>query len=105
MFLEIPKDLEEDPWFKVVEFLQQNWAVILNTGTGSLVVFYGDTCGVFDEIAFETEQDAEEALKRNGFRKYREDPQAAEFITIPKGEFHQRPHPNGRIYSDGRFWI
>jgi hypothetical protein len=28
-----------------------------------------------------------------------------DFIGLPRGEFHERPHPNGRIYSSGEYWI
>ena len=104
MFTEIPQELAEDPWFKVVEFLQQNWAVVVDRGDSAMVVFYSDTCGVFDEIVFESADKAEEALKRNGFAKHKEDERAQSFIGIPEGEFVEREHPNGRIYSSGRFW-
>lgn len=104
MFTAIPDELAKDPWFKIVEFLQQNWAVIIDGGDSALVVFYGDTCGVFDEIAFDSITEAEAALIRNGFAKYQEDDNAREFIGLPRGEFQERAHPNGKIYSSGRFW-
>ena len=104
MFTEITANLANDPWFKVVDFLQHNWAVIVNQGDSMLVVFYGDTCGVFDEIAFNSESDAVEALVRNGFAKYKDDENAQGYIGLPRGDFHEREHPNGRIYSSGRFW-
>ncbi|MBK6751630.1 MAG: hypothetical protein IPG67_16940 [Acidobacteria bacterium] len=34
--------------FKVVEFLQQNWALVDETTDGVIVYFFGDTAGVFD---------------------------------------------------------
>ena len=104
LFTEIPRDLADDPWFKVVEMLQQNWAVIVEQDEAALLVFYGDTCGVFDQIAFDDRSSAEDALRRNGFRKLRDDPKAQEFIAVPEGEFHEQAHPNGFIYSSGRFW-
>jgi len=100
----IPEELAQDPWFKIVEFLQQNWAVVIEREDDVLVVFYGDTCGVFDEMPFATRDKAEQALRRNGFSKFLEDKRAQEFIGLPSGEFAERPHPNGRIYSSGRFW-
>jgi len=67
-------------------------------------VFYGDTCGVFDQIAFKDPDAAAAALRRNGFRKFRHDREAQKFIALPEGDFHEQPHPNGLIYSSGRFW-
>ncbi|MBP7509028.1 MAG: hypothetical protein KA807_14540 [Prolixibacteraceae bacterium] len=105
MYTDIPEELAKDPWFKIVEFLQQNWAVIIDRGNDVLVVFYGDTCGVFDEMSFSSRAKAESGLRRNGFAKFMDDKEAQEFIGLPRGQFGERPHPNGRIYSSGRFWI
>jgi hypothetical protein len=93
-----------DYWFKIVEYLQQNWALIDQTKDGVGVWFFGDTAGVFDDMRFPSKAAAVEALERNGFRRYADDPRAHEFIGIPQPPFHRRPHPNGRIYSSGRFW-
>ncbi len=104
MYTNIPEELASDPWFKIVEFLQQNWAIVMERQDDVLVVFYGDTCGIFDEISFHTRKEAEAALKKNGFSKYMEDNKARKFIGLPRGKFEEQPHPNGRIYSSGRFW-
>ena len=104
MITDIPEELAQDPWFKIVEFLQQTWAIVLEREDEIFVVFYGDTRGVFDEIPFPTRDEAEQALRRNGFSKFLEDKGAQEFIGLPRGKFAERPHPNGRIYSSGRFW-
>ena len=40
MYTEIPEELARDPWFKIVEFLQQNWAVVVDRENDVLVVFY-----------------------------------------------------------------
>lgn len=104
MHTDIHQNLAQNPWFKIVEFLQQNWAVVIQRGDNVLVVFYGDTCGVFDEIPFPTRDEAEKALRRNGFSKFLEDEQAQEFIGLPGGKFEERTHTNGKIYSSGRFW-
>jgi hypothetical protein len=93
-----------DYWFKVVEFLQTNWALIDETDEGVMVWFFGDTSGVFDEMEFPSEDAAIRALKRNGFARYAEDPKAQEFIGKPEPPFYRHPHPNGQIYSSGRFW-
>ena len=104
MKTDIPEELAKDPWFKIVEFLQQNWAVVIQRDDDVLAVFYGDTCGVFDEIAYPTREEAEQAPQRNGFSKFLKDDRAQEFIGLPRGEFKEQAHPNGRIYSSGRFW-
>ncbi len=99
------EDLSRYPfWFKVVEMLQQNWAAITPQVTGVRVVFFSDASGIFDEIGFDTHELAEAALTRNGFRLFDEDEEAQRFIARPGGPFVPRPHPNGPIYSGGRFW-
>jgi hypothetical protein len=104
MYTEIPDEQADDPWFKVVDFLQHNWAVIVPIPDCVKVVFYGDTRGIFDELRFDSPETATDALRRNGFSRYRDDAKASEFIALPVGEFHEREHPNGRIYSSGRHW-
>jgi hypothetical protein len=104
MYIDISEEMASDPWFKIVDFLQQNWAVIIERDEDVLVVFYGDTRGVFDEILFSSREEAESALCRNGFSMFMQDKKAQEFIGLPRGKFSEQPHPNGRIYSDGRFW-
>jgi len=93
-----------DYWFKVIEMLQQNWALIDPTSHGVVVYFLGDTSGVFDELEFESLATAEAALRLNGFSRYSEDPEAQEFLGCPEPPFTHKPHPNGRIYSSGRYW-
>ena len=104
-FNEIPVDIRSrDYWFKIVEFLQQNWALIDETTNGCIVFFFGDTSGVFDRLSFSSISEAEKALRKNGFGRFAEDKEAQGFIAIPQPPFHDRPHPNGLIYSSGRFW-
>lgn len=94
-----------DYWFKIVEFLQQNWALIDKTDdTRTTVWFFGDTAGVFDVLYFPSLSEAEDALLRNDFKRFDEDKRAQEFIAKPQPPFRWREHPNGRIYSSGRFW-
>jgi hypothetical protein len=96
--------VSRDYWFKIVEFLQQNWALVDATDGGAIVWFFGDTSGIFDEMKFSSIVEAEESLARNGFQRYAEDKKALEFITIPQPRFRRQPHPNGPIYSSGRYW-
>lgn len=93
-----------DYWFKVVALLQHSWGVIEETESGCNVYFFGDTAGVFDKIDFRSVQEAEEALRRNGFTRFEENKKAKEFIAKPKPPFRKQPHPNGPIYSSGRYW-
>jgi hypothetical protein len=99
-----PNITNTDYWFKVVEFLQQNWGVIEVTASGCTVYFFGDTAGIFDKIGFSSISDAEAALKRNGFSRYEDDKKAQELIAKPTPPFRMQPHPNGPIYSSGRYW-
>lgn len=92
-------------WFKIVEFLQQNWALIdEDVGGGCTVFFFGDTSGVFDRLRFPSVTEAEVALLRNGFKRYDADSKAQEFIGKPEPPFWESRHPNGAIYSSGRYW-
>lgn len=95
-----------DYWFKVIEMLQQNWALIDEVaGDGVVVYFLNDASGVFDEIPFATTAAAEAALRKNGFGKYYFDAEAQKFIAAPEAPFRRTDHANGPIYSSGRFWI
>ena len=91
-------------WFKIVEFLQQNWALIDPIDGGVVVYFFGDTSVVFDELRFGSRREAETALRRNDFLPYSEDSEAQKFISPPNDPFTRGRHPNGPIYSSGRFW-
>ncbi len=87
------------------DFLQQNWALIDETPNNSVIVyFFGDTSGVFDQLSFALKTEAETALRRNSFTFYDEDVKAQEFIAKPNPPFYQANHPNGLIYSSGKYW-
>ena len=94
-----------DYWFKIVEMLQQNWALIDMDPMGSCVVYFlHDGSGVFDEIHFRSDQEAQSQLKQNGFHRYADAIKAQSFIDTPKPPFYKDSHPNGPIYSSGRYW-
>jgi hypothetical protein len=93
-----------DYWFKIVEFLQQNWALVDRHKDGAIAWFIGDTSGVFDKIVFSSTEEAFRALTRNGFRRFANDKEAQTFLRAPEPPFVRQPHPNGPIYSSGRFW-
>jgi hypothetical protein len=95
-----------DFWYKIVEFLQQNWALV-DAGSGSsgcTVYFLSDTSGVFDHMIFPDPASAEYELGANGFRRYSGDLRAQSMMRPPEPPFSERPHPLGSIYSSGRFW-
>jgi hypothetical protein len=95
----------DDFWVKVIEMLLQNWAVIEpEPAGGGRVYFVSDTSGVFDEIAFPSADQAADALRRNGFSRYADSLNLQSFLRPPSGPFHRSHHPNGPIYSSGRFW-
>jgi hypothetical protein len=48
---EVPIE-SRDYWFKIVEFPQQNWALVDTHERGAIAWFIGDTSGVFDQIVF-----------------------------------------------------
>jgi hypothetical protein len=95
----------EDLWVKVVEFLQQNWALIEDLDSGVRIFFISDSSGVFDQLDYESRQDAEAALRRNGFNRYSDDIKAQQFLRPPSPPYRHSPHTNGPIYSSGRFWV
>lgn len=92
-----------DYLFKVVDFLQQNWALIDQTPSGRTVFFFGDTTGVFDRLQFSSAAEAEQALFRNGFSRFAKDREAQGFIAVPQAPFHEGHPPNGPIYFSGMF--
>ena len=93
-----------DFWVKLVEMLQQNWALIDDSGKSCRVWFLSDHGGVFDELDFADHAEAERALIRNGFRRFVDRPDLGKFLDVPQPPFKRREHSNGRIYSSGRFW-
>lgn len=92
-------------WVKIVGMLQQNWALLEARLDGSAqIVFIHDTSGVFDEMSFASLDTARDALSRNGFEEFATSPNLKSFLSPPSPPFHRTTHPNGPIYSSGRFW-
>ena len=98
--------INRDYWFKVVEFLQQNWVLIdkCEVDKRCNVFFINDASGVFDKIQFSSFAEAQEGLRRNGFKRYSEDTKSQKFIAAPEPPFRETTHSNGPIYSSGRLW-
>ena len=93
-----------DYWIKVVGMLQQNWALIADRGGKIVVYFLDDNGKIFDQLQFLSAEEAKEGLKRNGFSLFSENKQAQQFIALPRDTFSFGNHPNGKIYSSGRYW-
>ena len=94
-----------DFWVKVVEMLQQNWAMIEPMSSGGVCVYFiGDTSGVFDEIIFPSGDEAAAELRLNGFKQFADDKKLHSFLCPPTAPFHREQHPNGPIYSSGQYW-
>ncbi|HEY9091887.1 hypothetical protein [Parasphingorhabdus sp.] len=91
-------------WFKVVEMVQHNWAVILSHDEGVQIVFFGDTSDIFDRMEFSDAGDAERALRRNGFAIFDDDPEVQSFIAKPEPRLQDEPFYHRPIYSSGQFW-
>ena len=69
------------------------------------VYFIQDLSGVFDQMEFPSIAEAESALRRNGFRVFKEDSDAGKFLTPPPPHFRRVQHPNGPVYSSGKYWV
>jgi hypothetical protein len=94
-----------DYWVKVVDMLQELWALIEpREGNGCTVYFILGDNTVFDELPFMDEKEAKASLRRNGYWVYADDKESQEFIVPPESPFFRGEHPNGPIYSSGRFW-
>lgn len=98
--------VSSDHWFKIVGYLQQNWALITRSADSTAVLYFiGDTGLIFDEMIFPSAAAARDALQDNGFRQYSEDTQSQAIIRPPVSPYYRHPHPNGPIYSSGRYWV
>lgn len=95
----------QDYWVKVVGMLQQNWALVIRNDDGPCTIFFiSDDSGVFDQLSFRSPNDARDALHANGFSRFSANSRLQRFLVPPLPPFHEGGHPNGKIYSSGRFW-
>lgn len=92
-----------DYWFKIIEMLQQNWALIEMEDDGITMYFVSDASGVFDQISLDLSDEAKTALSENGFRRFVDDPKASSSLNPPNPPFIFHSHSNGPIYSSGCF--
>lgn len=92
-------------WVKVVGMLQHNWALIDQDAGTARAYFITDTSGIFDEMTFPNSEAAAAALTRNGFKRFAEQSDLQAFLRPPQAPFNRIEHPNGPIYSSGRFWL
>lgn len=91
-----------DFWIKVVEMLQQNWALVDECEGGSRAWFIDDASGVFDYMDFPSIDEAARQLAGNGFSRL--SLEEGWHPAPPPAPFRWSEHINGRIYSSGRFW-
>lgn len=91
-------------WVKVVGMLQQNWALPISDDSSTTVLFVDDAGGVFDRLSFADEPSMVDALRLNGFEDFSSSERLQEFLHPPALPLSERAHPNGPIYSSGRFW-
>lgn len=97
-------DLTE-PWYKVVDFLQQNWAFVVPVAEKRVeILFVSDDSGLFDRIEYSDIASAPRDLMVNGFTRFGTGEEIEARLTPPELPFNKVSHPNGPIYSSGRFW-
>jgi len=101
----------EDYLYKIVGFLNANWAFIQpeNTVTGECTVkFVDNACTLFDELKFKSKEEAHSALKRNGFmndKEYIGKYMSNDPLPKPLPPYHDMMHIEDKlIYSSGRYW-
>ena len=80
--------VSRDYWFKVVDMLQHNWAIIDASDRDAIVWFIKDASGVFDSL-LASSSEAAGALRHNGFERYAEDEEIQRFIRPPQPPFSQ----------------
>jgi hypothetical protein len=94
-----------DYWFKVVGFLQTNWALLDEAADGTVTAWFLDhTGGVFDQLRFTSLERAVDGLMCNGFDFFRVALHAQRFLTPPQPPFRLSQHHAGAIYSSGHYW-
>lgn len=87
-----------DYWFKIVEFLQQNWALIDDTPDGCVVFFIGDNSGIFDRLAFLSVEEAKRLFAEMALLYFRRTKRHRVSLL-----FRNRRFMNGRTQT-GRFF-
>lgn len=104
---EEPFDIGNDSprwWVKVVDFPQHNWALPVGSPGEVWLLFVSDTGGIFDRLEFESDAEAVEALRLNRIEEFAKTPLFQELLQPPAFPLTTRDHPNGPIFSSGRFW-
>jgi hypothetical protein len=72
--------------------------LIDKTPNGCTVFFFGDTSGVFDQLLFSSVDQAEQALRRNGFARFAQKKEAQSFIAVSRPPFHEQPPQRTNIF-------
>jgi hypothetical protein len=96
--------ISRDFWFKIVDFLQQSWALIDEGADAVTVWFLDDGGGVSTGFHFPRNWRQSVPFAATAFAASRLIGGLKHFIATPRTPFHNRPNPNGPIYSSGRYW-
>jgi hypothetical protein len=92
-----------DYWFKIVEFLQQNWALVYPHEREAIAC--SSEIPRASSIRLSSRRLRKRSgLTRNGIRRFADDPKAQTFLLPPEPPFTRWARPNDPIYSSGRFW-
>lgn len=96
--------VSRDYWLKALENTQTNWALVDqdSVNDGCTVFFFHELSGVFDRLRFVSLRAAQDALRFNGFERLADLGEARS--VAPRAPFFADEHPNGTIYSSGRYW-
>lgn len=110
-----------DWWIKILGMLSHNWALIEETTAGARVYFFHDAgttkgfdgsyksrslfnrVAVVDSLDFESIEEAEHALMRNGFDLLEENP--GPWLGMqPEGNYYDARATEPGVYSKGDYW-
>ena len=100
--------LSKKYWYKCFENMQHTTAIIAESEDkkGYVIYFFGGACCTttqesFDEIYYESFEEAQKDLGYNGFRSGKEDKDGCFKLTPPVYKGTKEDH---RIYSSGKYW-
>lgn len=114
-------------WFKVTGMLQQNWAMVVDSGANPssasasasarapvsesasesaavTVLFFDDHGGVFDELKYPNAAQAEHALAFNGFTPLSEELGFRAVAGLPRFPYRRGKRLERPVYSSGEYW-
>lgn len=91
-------------WVRTIDCLINNWALAQKAYDQTTVLFINDRSEVFDRMQFQSEQEANEGLEMNGFRRI-DGTDDSFFLDIPHPPYADGVfHMPGPVYSSGEYW-